>query len=410
MGIEKNVMIEAEDRGWTEPGGYVCPDCVEDGHLRDVIRDNACRRECDYCGRRTRKHSAAPVADIMEPIGNAVFTWFDNPEKAGGFWDNEDNNYFGIDAIDTREMLDSLSLECDEQLFEDIEKAFVNDQWVETAGGSIYGSHPHELMSYAWERFSEIVKHESRYFFQRTPFSIANEEDEYEFAQQENYNPANFLPTLGKLVKKLRLFGNLPTGETLFRARPKKEGKAFPLNAKELGAPPAKDSRAGRMNPAGISYMYLAFEQETALVEVRQGNLLTQTAIGQFETLREIQILDLTNLPKKPSIFDVHLHEDLVGLFFVDEFIKKITKPVAKDGSEHIEYVPSQVVSEYFALVFDLEDGKRLDGIKYPSSVHLGSHNLVLFPTERGSEPMFDQLEFQDGWDCPVCEPVRRNP
>lgn len=403
MGIEKNALIEADDRGWREPEGYVCPDCVEDEYLKDVIRDNACRRECDYCNRRTRKHSTVPVADIMESIGNAVFTWFDNPEEAGGFWDSEDNNYYGIDAINTREMLESIPLECNEQLFEDIAEAFVYDQWVETANGSIYGSHPHELMSYAWERFTEIVKHESRYFFQQTSSSIENEEDEDPFARQEKYNPANFLPTLGKLAIKLRLLSTLPISETLFRARQKKEGEFFDLNAKELGAAPLKNASAGRMNPAGISYMYLAFEQETALTEVRQSNQLLQTAIGRFETQREIQVLDLTNPPEKPSIFDVQRHDELVGLFFIDEFVKEIIKLVVKDGSEHIEYVPSQVVSEYFALVFCLQNGKRLDGIKYPSAVRKDCHNLVLFPTERGYELMFDQVEFQEGWwDCPA--------
>ncbi|MGZ4968699.1 MAG: HEPN-associated N-terminal domain-containing protein [Methylobacter sp.] len=401
MGREKNAMIEAEDRGWIKPEGYVCPDCVVDEYLKGVIRDYACRRECDYCGRRTRKHSASPVAEIMETISTTVLTWFNKPEDAGEFWDSEDDSYFsGDEAIDTREMLKSL-LDCNEQLFEDIADAFINDEWVETANGHWLGSHPHELMTYAWEQFADIVKHESRYFFQQTPSSFANQEDENKSAQQENYNPANFLLTLGKLVNKLRLFDTLPTGKTLFRARPKEEGKPFPLNAKELGAPPSKYSRTGRMNPAGISYLYLAFEQETALAEVRQGNQSLQIAIGQFETQRELQILDLTVLPEKPSIFDAQHYEELVGLFFIDEFINEITKSVIRDGREHIEYVPSQVVSEYFALVFHLEDGKRLDGIKYPSSVRSGSHNLVLFPTERSFEPVFEQVEFQNGWDYP---------
>jgi RES domain-containing protein len=401
MGREKDAMIEADDRGWTEPEGYVCPDCVEDEYLKGIIRDYACGCECDYCGHVTSEHSASPVAEIMEPIVNAVFTWFNNPENAGEFWDSEDNCYFsGDEAINTREMLESLSLECNEKLFEDIAGAFINEEWVETANGHWLGSHPHELITYAWERFADIVKHESRFFFQQTPPSFPNQEDEYESAQQENCNPANFLPSLGKLVNKLKLFDTFPTGKTLFRARPKEEGKPFPLNAKELGAPPSKYSRAGRMNPAGISYMYLAFEQKTALTEVRQGNLSLQAAIGQFETQREALLLDLTSLPEKPSIFDGQNYEKLVGLFFIDNFVAEIRKPVIKDDrTEHIEYVPSQVVSEYFALVFRLADGKRLDGVKYPSSVRPGSHNLVLFPTERDFEPVFDQIEFQYGWD-----------
>jgi hypothetical protein len=254
-GNRKNAMIEAEDRCWRIPEGYVCPDCVKDEYLKEIIRDNACCPECDYCGGVTDEDSASPVEEIMEPIGNTVFTWFDNPEEAGGFWDSEDNNYYGIDAIDTSEMLESIPLECNEKLFADIADAFVNDQWVETANGSIYGSHPHELMSYAWERFAEIVKHESRYFFQQKSSSIENEEDENQFARQETYTPANFLPTLGKLVIKLRLLTTLPIGQTLFRARPKKEGEFFDLNGKGLGSA-LKKASAGRMNPVGIGYMY----------------------------------------------------------------------------------------------------------------------------------------------------------
>ena len=79
MGREKSRMIEAEERGWHEPEGYVCDGCVEDVFLKEIIRDNACQRECDYCGRRTRSHSAAPVLELMEPIASAVFCYFNNP-------------------------------------------------------------------------------------------------------------------------------------------------------------------------------------------------------------------------------------------------------------------------------------------------------------------------------------------
>jgi len=404
MGIEKNALIEADDSGWTKPEGYVCPECVEDEYLKDIIIYYACDRECNYCGKRTRNHSAAPVIELMEPISTAILTWFSNPEKAGELWDSEDNGYYsGNETFDTSEVMESLSLECHHQLFTDISEAFVNEEWVETAYGHWLGSHPHELMEYAWEQFTDIVKHESRYFFQQTPSNL-NQEDEYEFACQENYNPAKFLPTLGELVKKLRLIDTLSSGEVLFRARPKEEGKLFDLNAKELGAPPPKKAKSGRMNPAGISYMYLAYDQETALKEALQLNHPQQTAIGQFITQRELQILNLTNLPQKPSIFDSQNYEKLVGLLFFDKFVSTITKPVSKDGSEHIDYVPSQVISEYFAAIFNLENDKQLDGIKFPSAICPNSYNIVLFPSKRGANPEFNQIKFQSGyWEYSSC-------
>jgi hypothetical protein len=108
--------------------------------------------------------------------------------------------------------------------------------------------------------------------------------------------------------------------------------------------------------------------------------------------------LNLTKLPDLPSIFDDNRRNEREGLIFLEHFIEEISKPVTKDGSEHIEYVPSQVVSEYFALVFQPAKGKNLDGILYPSSVHSGGRNLVLFPSERTFEPIFDQIGFLSGW------------
>jgi hypothetical protein len=261
--------MEAEERGWYEPDGYVCPDCVEDDFLKAVIRENACCRECDYCGRRTRAHSAAPVDVLMEPIGNAVFYYFSDPTDGMMPWDNEEDDWL-FSSTSTEEVLTSLSLDCDDQLFQDIANAFVHNEWVETAGGIWTGSHPHEEMGELWSRFVYTVKHKVRYFFERSRLNAIDQE----------YEPANLLPTIGKQAKQLGLLGSLVVGTQLFRARKKGE-EDFAIDADQLGAPPPEKASAGRMNPAGISYLYLAFEQETALAEIKcvPSN---QVAMGQF--------------------------------------------------------------------------------------------------------------------------------
>jgi hypothetical protein len=82
MDREKEEMMEAEELGWYEPDGYICPDCVKNAFFKDIIRENACHRQCDYCACRTPAHSAAPVAVLMKPIGSAVFYYFDGPTDA----------------------------------------------------------------------------------------------------------------------------------------------------------------------------------------------------------------------------------------------------------------------------------------------------------------------------------------
>ena len=378
-------MMEAEERGWYEPDGYVCPKCVEDAFLKEVIRENACRIVCEYCGCRTRAYSAAPVDVLMEPIASAVFFYYNDPTQGMMSWDYDEDSW-PLDTTDTRDMLESLALDCHPDLFEEIANSFVHEEWVETAGGTWMGSHPHEEMGYLWDHFVRIVKHEMRYFFD---YALPNSID-------EQYEPATLLPTIGSLVKQRGLLGSLAVGTQLFRAR-KKDDEEFALDADQLGAPPPEKASAGRMNPAGISYLYLAFEQETALAEIKC-TPSNQVAVGQFDVLRNLRILNLTKLPDLPSIFDDNRRDEREGLIFLENFIEEISKPVTKDGSEHIEYVPSQVVSEYFALVFQPAKGKHLDGILYPSSVHSGGRNLVLFPTERGYERKFNQIEFIDAW------------
>jgi len=148
------------------------------------------------------------------------------------------------------------------------------------------------------------------------------------------------------------------------------------------------------MNPAGISYFYLAFEMQTALGEVLQCPPCG-AAVASFISQQELSVLDLSSLPEMPSIFGQSYRDARESLLFLRQFVKEVSRPVRKDGQEHIEYVPSQVISEYFALIYRHGDDRHLDGIMYPSAIRPGGKNLVLFPSKRGYERNFDQVAFQ---------------
>lgn len=64
-------------------------------------------------------------------------------------------------------------------------------------------------------------------------------------------------------------------------------------------------------------------------------------------------------------------------------FVDEISVPVTKDGGEHIDYVPTQVICEYLAQIFEPAPGARLGGLIYPSAVQVGGKNLVVFPEDR---------------------------
>jgi RES domain-containing protein/ribosomal protein L37AE/L43A len=382
MGQAKREWEEYEARGWSAPDKHVCPACVEDEFLKNLIRHNASTQQCDYCGKRTRKPSAAAVESIMPAVASALGYYYAEPTHAGVPYDGG----WVFEPTDTADALMGVPFECHDDLFEDVADSFSNTAWVAAADGHWASSHRNEEWSEEWQAFSEIVKHRSRHFF----MSSTNESE-----SPYRSSPLQVLERVGDMAARLGLLTSLPKATKLYRVRERVGSAAWLICAEEVGAPPSRLANAGRMNPAGISYLYMSMTQGGALAEVLRGPPC-RAAIATFEVVEELAVLDLTRLPPRPSVFDEANHRIREVVLFLDDFVADICQPVQKDGREHINYVPSQVVSEYFAQVFRTSDGKVLDGIVYPSAISLGSVNLALFPRD-GREPFAHAVKFVDG-------------
>ena len=71
--------------------------------------------------------------------------------------------------------------------------------------------------------------------------------------------------------------------------------KALERSSETLGSPPSELAMPGRMNAHGISVFYGANQQLVALAEVRPP-VGAQVAIGRFEIVRPLRLLDLSAL------------------------------------------------------------------------------------------------------------------
>lgn len=373
----KTEWTKCLERSWKAPDKFVCPDCVEDAFLRDEIVRNRTKRTCDYCGKGSRGYIAAPVHVIMQPIAAALFHRFDDWPNAG-LPDEGNLDELLTELPPTLDALREIPLKCHNALLEDAAAAFWCDRWVKKWGSF----HDYDRsMSVSWRNLVQTVKHRERFFFSaikrisRRDFSFVK-------------SPAELLKEIGQIVSKLKLVTLLRVESELFRVRLRPKGEDWCLDEQNLGAPPnEKVLSSQRMNPAGISYLYLAKERATAIAEVL-GNPPCQAALGCFKVRRDIRVLDLVSLPM-PSPFDITRQREEESISFLRDFAEEISKPVQKDGTEHIEYVPSQVVCEYFAKVFWADDGK-LDGLAYRSAVRPGGTNIVLFPPQRRGDRFSD--------------------
>jgi len=380
VGRAKAEMMEAVERGWWPLETHVCADCVVDEYLKSLIETNCKSDTCNYCGRQSDKPIAAPTEVIQEAIASAVYYYFNEPTDAGVPWDEDPL----IESTDTDDVLMGVGLDCNQDLFDDIAEAFVNSAWVPAAGGHWASSHPHQELSYSWESFVHTVKHETRYFFSNLETDETGE-----------YSPSGFLKRVGALVNELPLVSRLPVGMSLYRVRERRHNDDWQIGTTEMGPPPRSKASAGRMNPAGISYFYLAKELETALAEVLSGPPCI-AAHAEFKILSELTVIDLCEI-LQPSIFDDSFRDVREGLLFIKHFVETISKPVRKDGNEHIDYVPSQVVSEYFAKVFRSVHDQEIHGMVYPSAVQPGGRNVVLFPPRNRQRGLDSLVEFESG-------------
>ena len=384
MGRAKWDWMEAQDRGWAGIEKHVCAKCVDDEHLKSLIEAAVSRIECDYCGSESDEPIAAPVDCIMPAVMGALWHYFAEPAGAGVPYESAEGGW-QVEGTDTEDALLTLPLECHDDLLADIvsDISGQNDLWVRAADGHWASEQRNRQLMSGWQRFSEHVKHRQRYFFSKSEESYG-----------PDIEPSQLLPELAGVVESMGLFREIETAEDLFRARLRGAGDYWNLDGVHLGPPPPDNAAAGRMNPAGIPYLYVALENDTAIAEVQQG-VPSTTAIARFRPARMLRVLDFTSIPETPSVFDHERLRERELLIFLRGFVQAISRPVTKDGREHIDYVPSQIVCEYFACMHESE--ARLDGILYPSAIRAGGSNLVLFPDHHPLRDPFAHVTFVEG-------------
>lgn len=69
---------------------------------------------------------------------------------------------------------------------------------------------------------------------------------------------------------------------------------------------------------------------------------------------------------------------------FLNSFHKDITRPLLNDAKEAIEYIPSQIFTEYLRWMFTDKKGRNIDGLMYRSSKTQNA-NVVLFCNNENS-------------------------
>ncbi len=174
-------------------------------------------------------------------------------------------------------------------------------------------------------------------------------------------------------IKKGQLFYRARIGHRTKTKKGSVREYQHPLPKKEMSNPPARSISEGRINPAGISYLYLSDSVTTAISETKPwiGQLVS---VGICEVKADLRVVDLrsdvdfldTCLPWDNGVSD-RQKEDRIWWDIDQEFAKPTV-----DSAKTLDYVPTQYLAEVLK-------NKGYQGILYRSSLAKDGYNLALY-------------------------------
>lgn len=370
MGRAKAWAMEQAAQGFDSKDTRVCSRCVDEYALRGFIKKTGEPGHlCSYCDAEAQGEKSVAFYDFIRRVLKGMETEWGDPNDEGVGWEH---GWVG----DVRDTYDLLTEELDigfrtDGLFKDALSSLSDRQWCQR---NFYELKPHQALSAGWNEFTRVVKHESRYVFFR------REDPRAEGRGSEEIPPSYFLDALSSVISRCGLYTKLNAGTTVLRLRVHELGKKF-TKAHELGPPPPTLAKyPNRMSAAGISAFYGAFDRETTIAETTNSmNEPKSATLGHFKVLKDLYLIDFTKLPSIPSIFESASRARRHGIYFLRSFLEDFAAPTEKDGREHIEYVPTQVVSEYLRFIHRGPKNQPINGILYKSSRQAGTNACVLF-------------------------------
>ncbi|MDR6688977.1 hypothetical protein J2Y41_004577 [Arthrobacter sp. 1088] len=387
MGGAKRYQEFLEARGYEDVEGHICLSHILDPALKSNLSTHSTpARDCRLCEAAPSNNSSTiPIQEFQAEVMEALRFLYEPPDDAGVPWDD---GYQGAVIYDTWEAVydicsDAFDGDVDESLIELLTEAISEPEWTHNRHASSL-----DAARWEWDSFVTAVRTESRFIFMpsKSPESVLS----------PGQRSATFLWSLLPYVENaaLGLLQEVPAGTAFFRGRLVNDAADSMSGAKDLGPAPASLASANRMSPEGIPMFYASAKAATAVREIAAHGNGDYARIGTFRNQHTLTVLDLTGPLTLPSIYD-RSQRDEYGIFqFFRDFSRDITAPLLSGSRPHIEYAPTQIVTEFFRWVPET----KIDGIKL-NSAQDGQPTYVLFYTQNevedaaAKEPRVDELD-----------------
>lgn len=343
-----------------------CENCFVDEVLVKHIRAKRKRGSCDFCeSRGVRVVEALSLHSFFEPVV-ALFQPLDLSDKAVSENKEQPVGYSLPNCIERKAgwtiFNHNLSKHAKCELLDEIrgvdnvpidypEPVSSLELW--TAPEAFFN---HASEEYIWYEFAESIKWKRRFIPEKSAGVLTD--------------PKDWLP---QYLDEIAYFTS--SRDSYYRARlggtEEHHTVTKPFPASEMGVPPRTKATAGRANPAGIPYLYVAEKELTAVSEIRPF-LGGRVTVARVTPRTSLQVVDLTNISAVDSPFGhPNLQMALEKHALLSILNRELSKPINPALAE-VDYVPTQYLAEVILSA-------HYDGIRYKSAMHRGGCNVVFF-------------------------------
>lgn len=316
-----------------------CPNCFVSPYLQNIIQSIQQKGNCSFCG---SKDVNIYKASALLPFFRNIFDLYEVDSKSDTYLWQSIVKSFGIINQDNISSAKSLLESIASEEKKSLDTLFKNKV---SSYDKNFSNRLSDIHS-TWDSFKEEIKFKNR-------FHVSNSID---------------LTKLKDIFENEAFYKSIK--ERNFHRCRISDKRGF--SKEEMGNPPKERTIDGRVNPKGISYLYLASDEKTALCETR-ANLLDYVAVGKFQLKQDIKVLDLRN----PNYDIIPWSErDMLERFltyglFIKDLQREVSLPIRKQDKQ-FDYIPTQYISEYIKSL-------GFDGIEYRSSLNKDGYNLVIF-------------------------------
>lgn len=354
----------------------VCSGCFEDPALRDWIRDHSSRAHCDFCS--AQSVAAVPLAKVVLRLMDCICLEYGS-EQQDRFVSYHRFPFASAESWSTGELLfDEIGLRLPNDRQGQLRSAMLQQigDWiwreVEWNTSEAEGC---AVLPHTWEQFCHVVQFQRRFFF--VPGADTDPEAKFAYV-----NVREVLERLRSFCLHEGLFRSVPVGTLLYRAEFEGD-QTGAIGRADLGFPLKRATRTHLvLNPSGIPALYAAESIESILSACTEAGYY---AIATYRVKSRLSVLDLTGLSAVPSIFAGPESEWYRRRYLVlaHKLRNAMARPAKQGASAALDYLPTQVVAEYFRVSFP----GGTQGIRFPGMPLTAAPRLVLFEECTSAKP-----------------------